>query len=73
MSSQDVQVALDEGDMIVGYVATFKVLSKDGTYYWATRVKEVNDMEALGIAHDMTDMFQSDLRLGRKDSKGWNG
>lgn len=52
---------LDQGDMITGYIVCAKVLTEEGKCYWAMRNKDVNDMEALGMAHDMADTFQRQI------------
>lgn len=59
---------LEEGEMIIGYIGMFKVLSREGKYYWATRSYDVNDMEALGMAHDMVSSFGSDINGGKESS-----
>jgi hypothetical protein len=52
--------------MVVGYVAQLKVLAPDGSFYWAMRTRDVNDMEAYGLAHDLVDNVRSDLQRGKE-------
>jgi hypothetical protein len=55
------------GHVVVGYVAQLKVLDKDGEEYWATRDEGLGDMEMLGMAHDMVDGYQNNIRSMRKN------
>lgn len=56
---------IDDGHIVVGYVAVLKVLDKNGEVYWATRSDDLNDMEAYGMMHNAVEMFREDLREGR--------
>lgn len=57
-----IDVNIPEGDMVVGYVAQFKVLASDGTYYWASRKQDVNDAEAVGMLTVQLDDYRDDFR-----------
>jgi hypothetical protein len=58
---QHIEIPFDEGQMVLGYIACFKVIRADGTPFWALRTTGINDMEALGMAHDMVNSIQADL------------
>lgn len=53
---------IPEGDVIVGYVASLKVLAADGSYYWASRKEGVNDAEAVGMLTVYLDDCRDDFR-----------
>lgn len=55
-----------EGHIVVGYVAHLKVLNEKGELYFSARSKDVNDMEALGLAVDMANSWQRDLNDGKR-------
>lgn len=56
---------IPEGHIIAGYVAVVKVIDEEGGAYWATRTKDLNDMEGFGMMMNATEMFREDLRAGR--------
>lgn len=61
MDDQSIHVRVPDGDMIVGYIAMFKVIGRKGEAYWAQRMSGLNDMEALGMAVDMANSCQADI------------
>jgi hypothetical protein len=55
------------GHTMVGYIAYIKMLDAEGEVYWATRDDGLNDMEMLGMAHDMASEYQTYLAANRRD------
>lgn len=64
---------MPENHVVVGYIAYLKVLDKDGEEYWASRDNGLGDMEMLGMAHDLADEYQSNIRSMRRTIGGDNG
>lgn len=62
----NVEIPLPEGHMLVGQLLGLKVMAPDGSMYFAIRTSGLNDMELLGMSHDMATSFQDDL-LKAKD------
>jgi hypothetical protein len=58
---------IPDGHVVVGYIAYVKVLDGDGQYYWASRDDGINDMEKLGMAHDLANEYQVDLAAARRN------
>lgn len=56
---------IPDGDMIVGFVASLKVLGESGDYYWAHRSNNLGGMEKLGMATSMAADYSDDLRNTR--------
>lgn len=52
---------LPEGHIIVGYVTSIKILDEEGNYYWSLRKRDLNDMEAFGMATDMANTIAKHL------------
>jgi hypothetical protein len=61
-----IDISVPDGHIVVGYVAHLKVLDEIGNLYFGLRSKDVNDMEALGLAVDMVNSFQDDLQSGKE-------
>jgi hypothetical protein len=59
--------SLPDGHIIIGYVAHLKVLDDYGRLYFAMRTKDVNDMEAFGLAHGMVDSIRADLQNNKEE------
>lgn len=53
--------SLPKGHVVLGYVACLKVLDENGELYFAMRSTGLNDMESLGMTHDMLNTFQTDM------------
>lgn len=61
--------SLPEGHVILGYIAHLKVLDTDNSLYFAMRSKDLNDMEAYGLAIDMADTIRSGLQKSKEDPR----
>lgn len=61
---------MPKGHMVVGYIAYLKVIDTEGDYYWASRANGLDNMEQLGMAHDMVNEIQEDLKKDRRDPGG---
>lgn len=69
--SYEVEInGVPDGSMVVGCVATLKVLLPDGRCFWSTRTSGMNDMECLGVAQDMVYSFAGDLQQGKEVVRG---
>ena len=68
MSAEGISIdaSIPLGHIVVGYVAHLKVLDENGQLYFAMRSKDINDMEALGLAQDMVNSIQDDLSTGKE-------
>lgn len=58
---------MPEGHVVVGYIAYIKVLDKNGEAYWASRNKDLNMMEQLGMALDQFEETKADVNRTRID------
>lgn len=70
MSANIEVTGIPDGHIIVGFISIVKVLDENGDTYWATRSKDINDMEGLGMMVNATEMFREDLRAGRIKQDG---
>lgn len=55
---------IPRGHLVLGHVSVLKVLAEDGALYWATRIEELNDMEAYGMLHNAVRAATHDLQGG---------
>lgn len=68
MSAEGVSIdaSIPLGHIVVGYVAHLKVLDENGELYFAIRTRDLNDMEALGLALDLKRSIEDDLQSGKE-------
>jgi hypothetical protein len=58
---------MPKGHLVAGYIAYIKVIDENGDYYWASRQEGLNNMEQLGMACDMVNEIQEDLKSSRRN------
>jgi hypothetical protein len=52
---------MPDGHVVVGYIASLKMLDEEGTIYWAMRNDGLNSMESLGMASDLHNEYRVQL------------
>lgn len=52
---------IKDDHFIVGHLVYLKCLDSEGQEYWALRKSGLNDMEVLGMAHDMLATLEYEL------------